>query len=215
MSATVVSDPMAISTTESQSQTQVQSSAVSANGMSGCSSGQMEVEFAKCYCCGLTEECTPAYIARIRERYHGRWICGLCSEAVKDEIYRSERLIGMDEALTRHMNFCKKFSSSAPMNPTVHLISAMRQLLRRSLDSPRAMRSTPNSPVRVEDEEKVRRASLARSGSCFSTLSSWGNGGKIRWKKQEAMVIKKKEKPYLFFVLTMTELNIFIWVRRP
>lgn len=48
-----------------------------------------EVQFAKCECCGLTEECTEAYIARVRERNQGRWICGLCAEAVKDEMVRS------------------------------------------------------------------------------------------------------------------------------
>ncbi|XP_010261824.1 PREDICTED: uncharacterized protein LOC104600530 [Nelumbo nucifera] len=157
MSATVLSDSMAMTNPESQPTTiEI--------------GGQSEVEFAKCDCCGLTEECTPAYIARIRERYQGRWICGLCAEAVKDEIVRSERLISTEEALNRHMNFCKKFrSSTPPSNPTEHLISAMRQLLRRSLDSPRALRSTPSSPLRKESE--VRPPSLARSESCFPSLA--------------------------------------------
>ncbi|XP_058108633.1 uncharacterized protein LOC131251735 [Magnolia sinica] len=155
MSATVLSDPTAITAQDSQSQ-----------------SIKTEVEFAKCDCCGLTEECTLAYIARVRERYHGRWICGLCSEAVKDEIFRSDRIIGTEEALIRHINFCKKFSPSPPLNPTEHLIAAMRQLLRRSLDSPRALRSTPSSPRRKDGEEDVRTARLGRSGSCFSTLAS-------------------------------------------
>nr|POE59533.1 hypothetical protein CFP56_43416 [Quercus suber] len=52
---------------------------------------QSEVEFVKCHCCGLTEECTLDYIARVRERYQGRWICGLCAEAVKDESFRLQR----------------------------------------------------------------------------------------------------------------------------
>ncbi|KAF3958047.1 hypothetical protein CMV_017003 [Castanea mollissima] len=50
---------------------------------------QLEVEFVICDCCGLTEECTPAYIAHVRELYYGKWICGLCGEAIKDEIIRS------------------------------------------------------------------------------------------------------------------------------
>ncbi|XXG51429.1 hypothetical protein AAC387_Pa02g5202 [Persea americana] len=138
-------DPMAISGPESQSQPQPP-----VVNMVSTTTGQTEVEFAKCDCCGLTEECTPAYVTRIRERHQGRWVCGLCSEAVKEEIRRSaERLIGMDEALTRHMSFCNKVSSAVPVNPTVHLISAMRQVLRRSLDSPRFM-----------------------SESCFSTLTN-------------------------------------------
>ncbi|XP_068664312.1 uncharacterized protein [Aristolochia californica] len=129
----------------------------------------IEVEFAKCECCGLTEECTPDYITRIRERFHGRWICGLCSEAVKDEIYRSERLIGMEEALNRHINFCKKFRFSTPKNSKEHLIMAMRHILRRSLDSPRALRTIPNSPQR--DNGGVSRPSLSRSESCMPTLA--------------------------------------------
>ncbi|KAF9616094.1 hypothetical protein IFM89_028560 [Coptis chinensis] len=129
---------------------------------------QLEVEFAKCACCGLTEECTLTYIEKVRERYQGRWICGLCGEAIKDEIFRSGRIITSEEALNQHMNFCKKFSSSSPpINSTEDLISAMKHIVRRSLDSP--LRSTPNSPMRKEDG--VRNRSLVRSGSCFSTLA--------------------------------------------
>lgn len=38
-----------------------------------------------CECCGFTEECTARYIAGVRERYGGRWICGLCGDAVAEE----------------------------------------------------------------------------------------------------------------------------------
>ncbi|XP_057474163.1 uncharacterized protein LOC130762504 isoform X1 [Actinidia eriantha] len=157
MSATVIHDAMVITATESQTVT----TKISA---------QIEVDFAKCDCCGLTEECTQAYIDRIRERYQGKWICGLCAEAVKDEIVRCERLITAEEALNRHMNFCKKFNSAGPpANPTVHLISAMRQILRRSFDSPRALRSMPSSPMK--NVKGVDRSLLSRSESCIATLS--------------------------------------------
>lgn len=154
MSATVVSDPLVISTPETQPPAVLLGTA------------QIEVEFVMCECCGLTEECTPAYIERIRERYHGKWICGLCAEAIKDEIVRTERLVSTEEAMTKHMNFCKKFKcSEPPPDPTVHLISAMRQLLRRSLES----RSTPSSPMRKET--RMPGSALTRSESCFSTLT--------------------------------------------
>ena len=91
------------------------------------------MDFAKCNCFGLTEECTLAYIETIRERYQEKWICGLCAEVVKDEMMRCERLINAEEALTRHLHLYKKLSSSTPPpDPTIHLITAMRQLLRRS-----------------------------------------------------------------------------------
>lgn len=133
------------------------------------SSVQMEIEFAQCECCGLTEECTPAYIERIRERYLGKWVCGLCSEAVKDEVVRSKRLItSTEEALNRHFNVCRKFrsSSSSGGDPTAHLITAVRRILRRSLDPRGGLRSTPASPT------QNKRALLSRSESCFPDLSS-------------------------------------------
>ncbi|KAL7616734.1 uncharacterized protein LOC111882131 [Lactuca sativa] len=147
MSTTVMSDVMIIPPTDSQT---------------------TEVEFATCDCCGLTEECTPAYIERIRERYDGKWICGLCGEAVKDEIMRSERLmISTEEAMFRHMNFCRMSSSSdPPPNPAVHLITAMRQILRRSLESPRSLRSAPSSPLRHTGSIR-----LSRSSSCITDLA--------------------------------------------
>ncbi|CAK7352418.1 unnamed protein product [Dovyalis caffra] len=133
-------------------------------------SPQLEVETVKCDSCGFTEDCTPAYISRVRERYQGRWICGLCGEAVKDEVLRSDRLISTEEALNRHISFCKDFrSSSTPANQTEHPIFVMGRILRRSLDSPRALRS--NSSSVLPDVDKIEGSSLVRSGSCFSALS--------------------------------------------
>lgn len=130
----------------------------------------IEVDFAKCDCCELTEECTLEYIEMIRERYQGKWICGLCAEAVKDEMMRCERFINAEEALTRHLNFRKKFSSSCPPpDPTVHLIAAMRQLLRRSFNSPKSLRSMPCSPTR--NSREMQPNMLVRAESCIPTLS--------------------------------------------
>lgn len=121
-----------------------------------------EVEFVKCHCCGLTEECTQNYIAKVRERYQGRWICGLCAEAVKDEFCRSRRNISTDEAVKRHVNFCEQFrTSSPPSKPTEDLISAMKQLLRRTLDSPK--------------KEGFVYGSMLRSKSCFPSISDAKN----------------------------------------
>ncbi|KAF7148727.1 hypothetical protein RHSIM_Rhsim03G0227000 [Rhododendron simsii] len=121
----------------------------------------VQVEMARCESCGLTEECTLAYISRIRERYNGRWICGLCIEAVKYEVLRSQMLITTEEALNRHVDFCRKFRSLS--GETEDPISAIGRILRRSLHSPRSM---PNSPMR-----ESRRMPLIRCESCFPSIS--------------------------------------------
>lgn len=96
----------------------------------------------RCECCGLTEECTLEYIEKVRERYLGRWICGLCGEAVKDEIRRSGCRITTEEAINRHISFFKKFRAVAPpVNPAEHLVAAVRKMMMRrcidrDIDSP-------------------------------------------------------------------------------
>ncbi|GJN29375.1 hypothetical protein PR202_gb17598 [Eleusine coracana subsp. coracana] len=70
----------------------------------------MEVEKARCECCGFTEECTPAYIAAVRAEHMGRWVCGLCAEAVGDEVVRragAGETITTAEALDRHVAFAR------------------------------------------------------------------------------------------------------------
>lgn len=126
---------------------------------------QVEVECVKCDSCGFTEECTPAYISRVRQRYQGRWLCGLCVEAVKHEVVRSDRVITTEEALDRHITFCREFRSSTVLNKTEHPIFAMGRLLRRSLDSPKPLRSNSSGAL------GVRAPQLIRSESCFSSIS--------------------------------------------
>ncbi|KAL9669065.1 hypothetical protein QQ045_006606 [Rhodiola kirilowii] len=86
------------------------------------------VESVNCDSCTLTEECTPKYIAEVRERYNGRWICGLCAEAVKDEVKDEVKMISTEEALHRHINFCKEFRATDP-------ISEIGKILRKILES--------------------------------------------------------------------------------
>lgn len=115
------------------------------------------VSSVKCCCCGLMEECTHAYIGRVRDRYGGRWICGLCSEAVKEEREREKIVISTDEALKRHMGFCQQFKSSGPPdNTNEDFILAVKQILFRTLDSPR--------------KDRFICRPLGRSHSCFSTM---------------------------------------------
>ncbi|XP_054797786.1 uncharacterized protein LOC129302908 [Prosopis cineraria] len=117
-----------------------------------------ETVHVKCYCCELTEESTVAYVGGVREKYQGRWICGLCAEAVKDEEHRSEGDITVDEAVKSHKKFRQQFTeTSPPNNATEDLIKAMKQLMLRSLESPR--------------NEGMTCRPLGRSQSCFSTMT--------------------------------------------
>nr|CAD1829842.1 unnamed protein product [Ananas comosus var. bracteatus] len=43
----------------------------------------------ECECCGMSEDCTPKYISRIREAFCGKWVCGLCAEAVREQQKKS------------------------------------------------------------------------------------------------------------------------------
>ncbi|KAM1133544.1 hypothetical protein ACFX13_043557 [Malus domestica] len=109
-----------------------------------------EVVMMKCYCCGVKEECTPVYVATVKERHQARWICRLCTEVIKYENSRSPRKISIEEALKRHVRFCEEFRKSSPSaNPTEDLISAMKQLLRRTPDSPRRERLGDCRPAMV------------------------------------------------------------------
>ncbi|PUZ42739.1 hypothetical protein GQ55_9G606600 [Panicum hallii var. hallii] len=96
------------------------------------------VECAKCECCGLVEDCTRDYILGVRAAFGGRWLCGLCSEAVRDEVARgtttkqrgpaaAAAAARLEEALRDHMAFCGKCRRS----PAFRVADGMRQMLRR------------------------------------------------------------------------------------
>ncbi|KAK7308033.1 hypothetical protein VNO77_41624 [Canavalia gladiata] len=87
----------------------------------------MEIESAKCECCGLKEDCTKEYIRDVKAKFDGKWLCGLCSEAVREEVNRGKKMFGMEEAVKAHMSFCGKMKS----NPAVRVADGMRQMLRR------------------------------------------------------------------------------------
>ncbi|KAK7280111.1 hypothetical protein RJT34_25173 [Clitoria ternatea] len=111
----------------------------------------MEIESVKCECCGLKEDCTQDYITEVKSKFDGKWLCGLCSEAVRDEVSGGKKPSAMDEAVKAHMSFCRKFKS----NPAVRVAEGMRQMLRRrsgdlsssSVSSKKYTRSTSTSQV--------------------------------------------------------------------
>ncbi|KAL8486426.1 hypothetical protein ACS0TY_023206 [Phlomoides rotata] len=88
----------------------------------------MDIELMKCECCGLKEDCTQDYISEVKAKFEGKWLCGLCSEAVRDEVNRGKKQsAGVDEAVRAHMSFCRKYKS----NPAIRVADGMRQMLRR------------------------------------------------------------------------------------
>ncbi|XWS08957.1 hypothetical protein CRYUN_Cryun40dG0044600 [Craigia yunnanensis] len=87
----------------------------------------MEIESVRCECCGLKEDCTQDYISDVKAKFDGKWLCGLCSEAVRDEVSRSKKQFDVEEAVKAHMSFCGNFKS----NPAFRVADGMRQMLRR------------------------------------------------------------------------------------
>nr|DAD27317.1 TPA_asm: hypothetical protein HUJ06_028785 [Nelumbo nucifera] len=83
---------------------------------------------------GLFEDCTRAYIRQIRARFCGRWVCGLCSEAVREEYSESmgtTRHI-ISKALRAHMQMCQRFNKFIRVNPAMSLAGSMTQILKKS-----------------------------------------------------------------------------------
>ncbi|XP_052208245.1 uncharacterized protein LOC127812027 [Diospyros lotus] len=100
-----------------------------------------EIESAKCECCGLKEDCTQDYISEVKAKFDDKWLCGLCSEAVRDEVERGKSV--MKEAVKAHMSFCRKYKS----NPATRVADGMRQMLlrRRSTDSKSSPSPSPSN----------------------------------------------------------------------
>ncbi|WOL08914.1 hypothetical protein Cni_G17667 [Canna indica] len=103
----------------------------------------MEVESVKCECCGLQEDCTDDYIGSVKAEFAGKWLCGLCAEAVRDELGRGKRK-SHDEALKAHISFCRRCNS----NPAVQVADGMRQMLRRRSGDLSKMESSSTSSTR-------------------------------------------------------------------
>lgn len=101
-----------------------------------------EVKLAECECCEMKEECTQAYIAKVEDYFSGKWVCGLCSEAVKERMTRSaQRSVVMEEAVSSHRDVCRKFNSTR-LNPKLSLTFAMRDIAKRSEESRNSQNSS-------------------------------------------------------------------------
>ncbi|CAM0871591.1 unnamed protein product [Alopecurus aequalis] len=91
------------------------------------------VEWAACACCGLREECTAAYADGVRARYAGRWLCGLCGDAVAEDLAAgagsAAASVEVEAAIARHAAFCRALFCRSP-EAAERLIAAVRRLLR-------------------------------------------------------------------------------------
>ncbi|PNY03869.1 hypothetical protein L195_g000279 [Trifolium pratense] len=117
----------------------------------------------------MSEECTPEYIERIRNKFEGKFVCGLCSEAVKEELVKNggEKL---DEALSTHMNACARFNKYGRAFPVLFQAQAMKEMLKKSnLDRAKS----------ISPRDKRGGGGLARSSSCIPALTREINNIKI------------------------------------
>ncbi|XP_062099947.1 uncharacterized protein LOC133805812 [Humulus lupulus] len=89
------------------------------------------VKEAECSCCGLKEECTEAYITQVEVSYNGKWVCGLCSEAVKEMMTRSPKT-AIDEAVSFQWEFCHKYNTTTRLNPKLSFTCDMRDFAKRT-----------------------------------------------------------------------------------
>ncbi|KAL5697579.1 hypothetical protein ACHQM5_028705 [Ranunculus cassubicifolius] len=125
-----------------------------------------EVEDAKCECCGMSEECTPEYIQRVKEKFSDKMICGLCSEAVKEECEKNGGK--REEALNSHMSFCSRFNKFGRTQPVLLQAEAMRDLLRKcTVDG--KVRAKSNSPKDRVGGKKG--GGIMRSSSCIPAIT--------------------------------------------
>ncbi|XP_009381859.2 uncharacterized protein LOC103969951 [Musa acuminata AAA Group] len=118
-----------------------------------------EVEDAKCECCGMSEECTLEYIRRVREKFSGKWVCGLCSEAVKEEMVKNGGK--RQRALEAHTSVCVRFNRIGRTHPVLFQADAMREILRKSSRGGRVQ----------SNREMVRIGSITRSSSCIPDIA--------------------------------------------
>jgi len=88
-------------------------------------------QLAECECCGMSEDCTPTYISRVKSSFCSKWVCGLCAKAVKEKM-RRDPILAMEEALDSHATLCKQFNGTTRLNPKLSLATAMRDIARKS-----------------------------------------------------------------------------------
>jgi Protein of unknown function (DUF1677) len=117
-----------------------------------------EVEEVKCTCCAMSEECTQEYISRVKDRFSGKWICGICSAAVKDELEKNGG--DKEEALRAHVSVCVKFNRLGRTQPVFSQAQAMKEIWRKRSNS-----------INPREMENMKKGGITRSSSCIPAIS--------------------------------------------
>lgn len=123
-----------------------------------------DISMAMCECCSMSEECTPEYISKVRDKFMGKLLCGLCGEAVKDEMEKNGGK--REEALSEHMRACVRFNRVDRFYPVLYQAEAMREILKKKSDS-EGKRAKSMSPRGNYQKKGV----MERSTSCIPAIS--------------------------------------------
>ncbi|XP_050213296.1 uncharacterized protein LOC126664788 [Mercurialis annua] len=126
-----------------------------------------ETEDGKCECCGMSEECTIEYMKRVRGKFLGKFVCGLCAEAVQQEMEKNGGK--KEEAIDEHVSACVKFNRVCRVNPILYQAEAMREMLKRSSSISRAKSISPRD--RDISGNVQKKGGIARSSSCIPALT--------------------------------------------
>lgn len=124
-----------------------------------------EVEDAKCECCGMSEECTSEYMNRVRNRFSGKLICGLCAEAVNEEMDKNGGK--REEALNEHMAACVRFNRVERANPVLYQAEAIKEMLKKCSRT----RAKSMSPRSDKSSGVQRKGGITRSSSCIPKIT--------------------------------------------
>ncbi|KAK7389577.1 hypothetical protein VNO78_24731 [Psophocarpus tetragonolobus] len=128
-------------------------------------------ENAKCECCGMCEECTPEYIERVRDKFSGKWVCGLCAEAVKDELEKNGGK--KEEAVSAHMSACVRFNKYGRAFPVLFQAQAMKEMLKKNTTTP------PPDATSTTRPNRARAPNIPRTSSCIPAITREINDIKI------------------------------------
>ncbi|CAN6326342.1 unnamed protein product [Urochloa humidicola] len=129
-------------------------------GGGGCGSSSEVAETVRCACCSVPEDCTAAYIRRVRAAHCGSWVCGLCAEAVGERL-RREPGAGVEAALRWHTAVCRNFNATTRLNPKLSLAGSMRDIARRSFNR----RVSSSTATTCHDELRATKT-MERAVSC-------------------------------------------------